>query len=180
MSTTSAPAGVATIVLLLTLATAGCAEPDLGDAPFFCNNGNPPCPENYVCQDHNGVLVCVRQGATYNKPDAKVAPQKDRGEDRGQVTFDGVKDTSPPRDKAADADLAQTQPDLPQQPDQTAPDVYPWPKDSAPKTDAPHLGCQSNNECKVQDKSTPCCCPTPLLPFIWSCWPICLNPFCIG
>lgn len=36
----------------------GCA-PDLGDAPFICNAGNPRCPDGYVC---NSAKLCVREG----------------------------------------------------------------------------------------------------------------------
>jgi len=48
------------IVLIVALLSAlpGCPAPDLGDAPFLCNNGEPRCPEGYECRGK----VCVREG----------------------------------------------------------------------------------------------------------------------
>ena len=162
------------ISLLLLLCTAACVEADLGDAPFYCNHGMPACPEGYTCQEFNKVKVCVREGATYlpGAPDLG----EDAGKDQGQITFDGIKDQPRPD---APADVGQ--PDKPQQqPDLMQPDTKPpLPKDKGPAPDVPHLGCQSNSECKTKDSQYPCCCPTPLVPFIWSCLPLCLNPLCL-
>jgi hypothetical protein len=62
--------------------------------------------------------------------------------------------------------------------DYGSPDTLPT-GDTGPKPDGwpPHLGCQSHAECT--DPSSPCCCPTPFLPQIWSCLPLCLNPICM-
>lgn len=165
--------GVGVLALVATLAAVSCVEPDLGDVPFYCNHGQPACPEGYQCQDFGKVKVCVRQGATY-QPDVKVVGP-DAGQDVGQITFDGIKDTVAPRDVPGDLALA----DVPQVPDMYKPDLPPKPKDTGPAPDVPHLGCQSNAECKLKDTQYPCCCPTPLLPFVWSCLPLCLNPICL-
>ncbi len=161
--------------ILLLLCTTACVEADLGDAPFYCNHGMPACPEGYSCQEFKKVKVCVREGHTYlpEKPDAG----KDASKDVGQITFDGVKKDQPRPD--APADVAQ-QLDKPQQkPDLLQPDKPQLPKDKGPAPDVPHLGCQTNSECKKKDSQYPCCCPTPLVPFIWSCLPLCLNPLCL-
>ena len=166
-------ATVGLLALLVSLFAAACVEVELGDVPFYCNNGSPACPEGYQCETHGKAQVCVRQGATYQS-DLKVA-SKDAGKDVGQITFDGIKDSARPD---APADLPQV--DAPPKPDMYKPDLYPPPpKDKGPAPDVPHLGCQSNSECKTKDPQYPCCCPTPLLPFIWSCLPLCLNPICL-
>ena len=167
----------ATLALLaLLLLAVGCEEPQLGDVPFYCNKGSPECPEGYRCQTHGKLRVCVREGATYAaRPDAKVIV-KDAGKDEGQITFDGIKDQSKP-DLPGDlavADGPVVQPDLPKPPDQKV-----IPKDAAPAPDMPHWGCQSNNECKLQDPQFACCCPL-LNPLIWGCLPFCLNPLCVS
>jgi len=145
------------------LAIGGCVEPNLGDVPFFCNNGYPECPEGYVCDrpDPNGPGRCVRPGATLPPaPDA------------------AVPDLPPPDQPQTKSDLPTVKPDL-RAPDGPAVKWDTGPVDMPPpKPDGvPHLGCQSNAECS--DPSSPCCCPVPLLPQIWECLPLCLNPFCI-
>lgn len=45
-------------VLSVGLAVVGCS-PDLGDAPFKCNTGEPKCPSGYSC---NKAKVCVPEG----------------------------------------------------------------------------------------------------------------------
>ncbi|MBW2734171.1 MAG: hypothetical protein JRH20_17415 [Deltaproteobacteria bacterium] len=50
--------GRALVLFGLTLAAGSCS-PNLGDAPFFCNPGNPHCPDGYQC---NGANVCVPEG----------------------------------------------------------------------------------------------------------------------
>jgi len=156
------------------LCAAGCVEPDLGDVPFYCNHGTPACPEGYQCQEYGKAKVCVKEGASY-QPDIKIAG-KDAGKDVGQITFDGLKDKAVPD---APADIPQV--DSPPGPDMYKPDLYPpTPKDKGgPAPDVPHLGCQSNAECKKKDPQYPCCCPMPLVPFIWGCLPLCLNPICL-
>jgi hypothetical protein len=49
----------------------GCATPDLGNAPFLCNKGDPECPDGYVCENK----VCVREGLT---PEADSGPLPDK------------------------------------------------------------------------------------------------------
>ena len=40
----------------------GCAEPDLGDAPWFCNSGGDPvCPGGYVCCFESLSDICRRE-----------------------------------------------------------------------------------------------------------------------
>jgi hypothetical protein len=143
----------------------GCAEPNLGDAPFFCNNGLPECPEGYVCErpSPSAVGVCVRPGTSVpTPPDAAVPDQPTPDQPRPGADLPTKPDTSRP-------------PDGPQVKWDTGPVDMPKPK---PDGIPPHLGCQDNAEC-ANDPSTPCCCPTPLLPMIWSCLPLCLDPFCI-
>lgn len=138
---------------------AGCVEPELGDVPFFCNNGDPECPDGYRCEGNR----CVREGA---KPGDSAVPD---------TTVDGTTpDWVSPWPEASTSDLP-VQTDLPviqwdlgQLPDAPKPATDGWP---------PHLGCQSHQECT--DSSAPCCCPMPLVPQIWGCLPLCLNPFCI-
>lgn len=166
-------ATVGLLAVVLALCVAACVELDLGDVPFYCNHGQPPCPEGYQCQEFDKVGVCVREGATY-QPGTKDAG-KDAAKDLGQITFDGIKDQAKP-DVPGDLPVA----DSPPGPDMYKPDLYPPPpKDKGPAPDVPHLGCQSNSECKKKDPQYPCCCPTPLVPFIWSCLPLCLNPICL-
>lgn len=45
------------------LALAGCPGLDLGEAPFFCHNGNPECPEGYTCERVDGRDICVKEGS---------------------------------------------------------------------------------------------------------------------
>jgi hypothetical protein len=58
--------------LALCLPLLGC-QVDLGQTPFFCNNGNPECPEGYSCVEVRSSCsppkwpspckVCVKQGS---------------------------------------------------------------------------------------------------------------------
>lgn len=50
------------VLAALAAALGGCADPELGDAPFLCNPGNPSCPDGYACATVGGRRVCVRQG----------------------------------------------------------------------------------------------------------------------
>ena len=72
------------VILASLLAAAGCAEPDLGDAPFFCNSGTPECPEGYSCVNK----VCRRAGYTPPAGDAGRADSGPSKDDRGTITFD--------------------------------------------------------------------------------------------
>lgn len=138
-----------------------CIEPDLGDVPFFCNNGDPKCPDGYSCVGNR----CVRDGVSVAD-----AARPDTTSDTG-----GGPDQLMPWPDAAPDWLAPT-PDLPNiKWDLGALDLPKPTKDGWP----PHLGCQSHQECS--DPSNPCCCPIPLIPnqLIWDCLPLCLNPFCI-
>ena len=42
------------------IAAKGCALPDLGEAPFYCNNGSPACPDGYHCLSPPSPPRCVR------------------------------------------------------------------------------------------------------------------------
>jgi hypothetical protein len=53
---------------------AACANPNLGDVPFRCNNGLPECPDGYVCVLHQSEKVCVREGLQL---DASTTPRTD-------------------------------------------------------------------------------------------------------
>jgi hypothetical protein len=159
--------------LVVALTMTGCGTPDLGDAPFLCNFGTPECPEGYSCQTHGLSKICVRNGSSWKPPGVKsdaTRPEAGSGPELG-ITLDGGRDAAgdgpaPSRDRGP------------------PPDTRVQPTDRGiVKKDAPHLGCQSNAECKKKDSSLPCCCPTipplPPLPAIWACLPACLNPLCI-
>jgi hypothetical protein len=60
--------GLTAAILLLGLGAA-CVEPDLGDAPVFCNPFEPRCPEGYSCQKQGKDEVCVREGASLDDAD---------------------------------------------------------------------------------------------------------------
>jgi hypothetical protein len=147
----------------LAMGWSGCAEPSLGTSPFYCNNGQPECPEGYECQPQGKVKVCVLPGTppvvdTRPRPPDMATRDINRLSDQPVVQLDRPKPDGPvvKWDKAP-PDLA---------------------KDKGPPPDGgPHLGCQSNAECTSTD--SPCCCPVPLLPLVWACLPICLNPFCL-
>jgi hypothetical protein len=148
----------------VTLGWNGCVEPSLGTSPFLCNNGQPECPEGYVCQQHGKVKVCVLPGTQPNldtaskPPDIAIVPDTHRPPDQPIVQLDKP---------MPDGTVVKW--------DKGPPDLA---KDKGPTPDAgPHLGCQSNAECTTTD--SPCCCPVPLLPLVWACLPICLNPFCL-
>jgi hypothetical protein len=144
---------------VLLLALSGCIEPELGDAPFFCNKGDPECPEGYLCVDGR----CVREGFTPQDANGMV----DVGPDAP------ARDTWMPWPDWTVADGPQTD----------GPVIW-WDFGAAdmppPVTDGwpPHFGCQSHADC-ASDPSAPCCCPMPILPQLWACLPLCLNPFCI-
>jgi hypothetical protein len=149
------------------LALSGCIELNLGDIPFLCNNGMPECPEGYTClQVGTGPKRCVKQGATLPKRDV------------AKLVDGGTIDTSPI------SDLPTALPDQPLadfpalNPDKKATDVHPQIKDTKVVDGwPPHFGCQSHSECTSPDY--PCCCPMPLVPDIWTCLPLCFDPFCI-
>jgi hypothetical protein len=51
-------------ILAVVTLCAGCVEPDLGSAPFFCHNGDPECPDGYTCKEaSSGQKVCVKDGS---------------------------------------------------------------------------------------------------------------------
>jgi hypothetical protein len=167
-----AAALVRALTALAPAALVACAEPDLGDAPFFCNNGTPQCPDGYVCVEDDDRRVCVRSGI-----DRRPASAPDQGAvaDAGEPSSTDLGVAGP--DVAPASDLWPIAPDQGQPtPDQSVPTpdagiIYP---DSG---GGGHLGCQSNAEC---DSDAPCCCPFPLLPDIWTCLPLCFDPFCAG
>lgn len=53
------PLAAAALVALL---GPGCASPDLGQSPFFCNAGTPKCPSGYTCVAGQ-TRICLQQGA---------------------------------------------------------------------------------------------------------------------
>jgi hypothetical protein len=155
---------IAGLIALAAVVLGACVEPNLGDSPFFCNNGLPECPEGYECDRPGGPGTpgrCVKPGSVVPPPPDAALP-----------------DRPTPDLPPTVADLPQVKPDT-RKPDgpavkwDTGPiDMPPLKPDGIPA----HLGCQSNTECTG---SSPCCCPTPLLPMIWSCLPLCFDPFCI-
>ncbi len=76
------------------LACVGCAVPDLGDAPFFCNDGKPKCPEGYHCLGD----VCLRDGVDFSILDGGKKPDKAKPTDGKppKDTKPPPKDTKPP------------------------------------------------------------------------------------
>jgi hypothetical protein len=157
---------VATALALLS----GCMEPQLGDAPFLCNNGLPECPEGYVCVRGGNLAQCVREGVTLPDLDAgRPKPEKALFPDAPQTADDLA---SRPDTRPADAPTTW---------DGRATDILPAKDTVPPKQDGwpPHLGCQSNAECAQADPQSRCCCPFPLVPGVWTCLPLCFDPFCI-
>jgi hypothetical protein len=78
---------------------AGCVEPDLGNVPFLCHNGNPECPDGYTCKEVSGQKVCVKDGSDPPKlTDASVPGDAADGQvpPDGQIPPDGPK--PPPAD----------------------------------------------------------------------------------
>jgi hypothetical protein len=71
------------------LLASGCPSIDLGLAPFFCNGGNPICPEGYSCQAVGKQQVCVKDEGQLGSLDGSKRPvdgavKKDRrSADRG-------------------------------------------------------------------------------------------------
>ena len=164
--------GVRLLIALTAVAATGCAEPDLGDSPFFCNNGTPQCPDGYVCVDDDGQSVCVRPGMDRRRT---IAPDQGGAVDTGSSAPVDV--ALPPADAGPRLDRSVTPPvdQGASAPDQATPRL-----DTGityPDTGGGHLGCQSNAECGTD---APCCCPFPLLPEIWTCLPLCFDPFCAG
>jgi hypothetical protein len=49
------------LALLFTLALAACSpyNPDLGDVPFLCGDGEPVCPDGYVCMPMGTQMRCT-------------------------------------------------------------------------------------------------------------------------
>ena len=160
------------LICLVAVAGQGCIELDLGSSPFFCNNGNPPCPPGYLCVQSGGKRLCVMEGQSPPQQDGNVA------------TADGKKpavDTGPTQDLGPSFDAPQ--PDMsvvadywPADPDQFIKPDLPPPPDKSVKKDVPKIGCQNNAECKKKDPQNPCCCPVTI---IWVCAPLCLNPLCL-
>ena len=153
-------------VVILIAAVTGCDAPELGEAPFYCNNGVPECPDGYRCVQVGAANLCLREGVqplqpdiAITQPDAALKPdQRAPAVDQGPSP-----DRSIVADSAPAADKGVT-------PDQSV--VVP--ADSGPP---PHLGCQNNAEC---GGDSPCCCPLPVIPGVWGCLPICINPICFG
>jgi len=150
------------VLALLPVLLGGC-ELDLGVAPFRCNKGEPKCPVGYHCEKD----ICVKDGVS--RVDSAVFDQAvsqiDAGASDKLIPFP---DGSKPLDKGVvSPDKAVVKFDL-----NIKPDLPQHPPDGGG-----HFGCQSNSECT--NSGSPCCCPIPLIPFIWECLPLCINPFCI-
>ena len=52
------------LMVVAGLALGGCVETDLGDKPLLCNQGEPRCPEGYVCLTVDKADQCVKEGST--------------------------------------------------------------------------------------------------------------------
>ena len=147
------------------LSGAGCVEPELGDVPFFCNGGQPECPDGYQCIGDR----CVRNGV--RRDDAGVGGDPDQGSSRPTADLlmpfpETAPDIRPPPDTVPpDPDLG---------PD---PDGSPSPQDTGPVTDGgqPVELCTSNSDCAPE---SPCCCLVQVVN-ARLCLPLCLDPFCI-
>ena len=108
---------------LILLTVGGCAPPDLGDAPFFCNSGSPQCPEGYHC----AVDTCVRDGVDLSLQDGGQKPDKATPTDGKQPPTDGKQ---PPTDgKKPPTDTTQPPKDTKPPPK----DITPPPKDTGGK-----------------------------------------------
>ncbi|MFH1131045.1 MAG: hypothetical protein V1754_06900, partial [Pseudomonadota bacterium] len=153
------------VLFVLTMACMVGCGPDLGESPFFCNMGSPACPDGYHCEGVGARAVCIRDG--FESGDGQNNDQV-VGNDAGSVKDQSnVADMFSP-DKFMTQDQGQVPQDLGQK------------KDTSIVSDTTaHLGCQNNAECIAEDPSSPCCCPIPFLP-IWGCFPLCLDPFCLG
>lgn len=149
-------------LLLVSICCGACIEPDLGLSPFLCNRGEPKCPEGYVCVGENPGQCVSESGSNADGPIRVEAGYADGGPDTLMAWPDGMIDGS------VDGPVVRW--------DLGKPDMK-KPKEAGPDGWPPHIGCQSHTECK--DASNPCCCPMPLVPQIWACLPLCLNPFCI-
>ncbi len=101
----------------------GCSlEPNLGDAPFFCNNGTPQCPNGYVCMSTGGGQpVCMAEssprvlGAEADAGEADAAADqalpdmtRDAGAPDAPPAPDLTHDAQPPDTLAADTLAADT------------------------------------------------------------------------
>jgi hypothetical protein len=137
------------MLAVLSLATlAGCAGLDLGDVPFFCNQGDPMCPDGYRCVANR----CVRKGGGT--------------QDGGMVPAEGGITTDWPSYWPADAQ--------PQQPDTPA---VKWDLGALPDTSPPQIdsgssypSCVTDSDCNV-DPLYPCCC-------LGVCEPFCIFTLC--
>lgn len=134
-----------------------------------------------TCQGQCVALVEGVCGSCDTSMDMIIAPDRHSGPD-GTPVFD----RSPPDHPVADRSLPDmAKPDMASKPDarvpdMPAPDQLKPPPDSAAPDQVPHLGCQNNAECKKINPTMPCCCPAPLIPFMWACLPVCLKPVCYG
>jgi hypothetical protein len=91
---------LATLALLL---SSTACQLDLGQAPFYCNNGSPTCPEGYACLAVGKQQVCVREGSP---PPTLADGRRDRSTVDGKVadrsSSEGV---SPPDGPVVDRPL---------------------------------------------------------------------------
>jgi hypothetical protein len=123
----------ATAICLLALSTTlvpGCIEPDLGDVPFFCNTGDPKCPDGYECIA--GQCVLEGLGAA-----ADAAPGI---ADRGSATGDQAQPSDGPAPVKWDLGATHDSTPTPMLDTGGAPPVS---------------GCLTDSDCSTQ---APCCC----------------------
>jgi hypothetical protein len=152
--------------LASTAGALACDKLDLGQVPFYCNNGEPRCPEGYTCDDTSGLKLgrCIKQGTTLPAVDAASA-----------------KETHLHAEATVSPDRAVTMPDQnvtdsnPVLWDAGPPDQSLIKNDKGPPGDVYLIGCTGNADCA--SSSYKCCCP--VIAGIWACLPLCLNPFCI-
>lgn len=63
-----AACGAAIAAGLCILLSGGCTI-DLGESPFFCNQGKPECPDGYICHATAGKKICLKEGSQPPKLD---------------------------------------------------------------------------------------------------------------
>lgn len=136
----------------------GCVGPDLGDAPFLCNDGYPQCPDGYHCVVVGDDNYCVKEGLAVGETGTP-------GHD-GSTSGPGLLDGAIPGDDSSMADTS-----IPKKPDIKIttdvlgkPDILPW------------KACQNNSDCKATTYK--CCCKVFLLSTM-VCLPVCPDPYCI-
>ncbi|MCB9555630.1 MAG: lamin tail domain-containing protein [Deltaproteobacteria bacterium] len=83
------------IVLAALSSASGCVEPNLGAAPFLCNEGVPECPDGYQCDRSDSPAVCRRQGSLPPRVDAAAIPDAGSPDTTTLVDLQSFDTTSP-------------------------------------------------------------------------------------